>query len=170
MEYDEEVDRQDKKEQNKNNVANYKKKTEHTSRVDELRGEEVTILTPTNAENKEPEPKTNPKPSNKSWSQIAGINVKKTTNVKQQQKKTIKIKPEFESNRIGYDRIVVTPTHFNNKPFRGYVTDQEANVINMAIGLHDMDNLHGTSFYRSENDVLFITYKLKQNMSIQEIE
>ena len=52
----------------------------------------------------------------------------------------------------------------------GYVTDQEANVINMAIGLHDMDNLHGTSFYRSENYVLFITYKLKQNMSIQEID
>jgi hypothetical protein len=35
--------------------------------------------------------------------------------------------------------------------------------------LHELDNHHGTSFYRSEKNVLFITYKLKRNMSIEEI-
>ena len=38
-------------EHDKNNVAFYKKKTEYTSRNDELKEDMVTILTPTNAEN-----------------------------------------------------------------------------------------------------------------------
>ena len=39
----------------------------------------------------------------------------------------------------------------------------------MAIGLKHLDNHHGTSFYRNEKNVLFITYKLKKNMPIHEI-
>ena len=74
----------------------------------------------------------------------------------------MKIKQEFESDTVGYDRIVITPTHFNNKPFKGFITDEEAKIIRMAIGLNILDNLHGTTFYRSEEDVLFITYKLKK--------
>ena len=85
------------------------------------------------------------------------------------QRKIIKIKPEFESDNTGYDRIVISPTHFNNQPFNGFIKDEEAETISKAIGLHELDNHHGTSFYRSEKDVLFVTFKLKRNMTYLEI-
>ena len=71
-------------------------------------------------------------------------------------------KPVLDADEIGYERIVVTPTHINNKPFRGYVSNIEADTICKAIGLHNKGNHHGTSFYRSKNQVLFITFILKK--------
>ena len=114
----------------------------------------VATLTPISKEEEVPEPK-------KTWSQVAssGTRTQSSDKVK---RKIMKIKPEFESDTVGYDRIVITPTHFNNKPFKGFITDEEAKIIRMAIGLDILDNLHGTTFYRSEEDVLFITYKLKK--------
>ena len=38
-----------------------------------------------------------------------------------------------------------------------------------AASLKYLDSHHGTSFYKSENDVSFITYRLKQSMCKQEI-
>ena len=35
--------------------------------------------------------------------------------------------------------------------------------------MKDSENHHGTSFYRNEKDKLFITYRLKQTMSHEEI-
>ena len=52
---------------------------------------------------------------------------------------------------------------------KGFISNEGANLIHMAIGLDNLYKLHGTSFYRRKEDVIFITYKLKQNMSIQEI-
>ena len=82
-------------------------------------------------------------------------------------RKIIKIKPEFQWETTGYVRIVITPTQFNNKPFNYFITDKDAKIFKMD----NLDNLHGTTFYRSDEDVLFVTYILKQNQntSIQEI-
>ena len=41
--------------------------------------------------------------TSKSWSQIAGVNVRKSATEKSTQKKPTKIKPEFESDTSGYD-------------------------------------------------------------------
>ena len=78
----------------------------------------------------------------------------------------MKIKLEFKSENAGYDRVVVTLTHYDNKSFKGVITEDDANIINMAISLHNLDNPHGMSFYGSERDVLFVTFKLKLNMSL----
>ena len=114
-----------------------------------------------------------PSPSlslSKSWSEMAGVNMKKFATEKSPQKrKPTKINPEFELESTGYDRIIIVSTHFNNKPFKDYIADEKAIIINMAISLDKLDNLHRTSFHRSEEDVLYIVYKLKQNMSIHEI-
>ena len=59
--------------------------------------------------------------------------------------------------------------YFNNKPFKGFVTEKEAEIISKAIGLKESENHHGTSFYRNEKDELFITYRLKHTMSHEEI-
>ena len=84
-------------------------------------------------------------------------------------KKTTRIKPVFNSDNTGYNRIVITPTHFNNKPFVGFITEEEAETISKAIRLKELGNHHGTSFYRNEKDVLFVTFRLKCSMSLQEI-
>ena len=102
----------------------------------------------------------------KSWSEIVSEYPATIGPVK---KKTTRIKPVFNSDNTGYDRIVITPTHFNNKPFVGFVTEEEAETISKAIGLKELGNHHGTSFYRNEKDVLFITFRLKCSMSLQEI-
>ena len=159
-------------EDDKNNAAFYKKKN-----LDQCAERPNKMSSTSQSHKPEPNPEPNPEPEsttmsstpNKSWSQIAGINIKSATRVMPPQRKIIKIKPEFESESVGYDRIVVTPTYFNNKPFNGFITEEEAEIINMAIGLQHLDNHHGTSFYRNEKNVLFITYKLKRNMQIQEI-
>ena len=175
-------------EEDKNNVAYYKKNK--NNREDDVSkekeepaqrrsGDRVSVVVSPRLPNQKPEPNPEPNPEpesttmsstpNKSWSQIAGINIKSATRVMPPQRKIIKIKPEFESESVGYDRIVVTPTYFNNKPFNGFITEEEADIINMAIGLQHLDNHHGTSFYRNEKNVLFITYKLKRNIQIQKI-
>ena len=64
---------------------------------------------------------------------------------------------------------MATPTHFNSKLFDGFISEQEAETISDAIGLKELDNHHGTTFYRCERGVLYITYKLKQNMTQCEI-
>ena len=83
---------------------------------------------------------------------------------------TTKFKPVFDSKQTGYDRIAVTPTHFNKNKFKGSISKSEANIIGHAIGLHELDNNYGISFHRSEEDTLFLMYKLKKNMSLQEFE
>ena len=109
--------------------------------------------------------------SGKSWSQVAGENVKaKLNKTGLIMRNDVQIKPVFGSIQKGYDRIVVTPTNFNNKHFKGFISESEADTISRAIGLHELNNHHGTSFYRNENDILFITYKLKRNMSLTEVE
>ena len=161
-------------EEDKNNVAYYKKKnaTLEKDEPSEMPSANrsrtfispmlpVATLTPISKEEEVPEPK-------KTWSQVASSGTR-TQSSDKMKRKIMKIKPEFESDTVGYDRIVITPTHFNNKPFKGFITDEEAKIIRMAIGLENLDNLHGTTFYRSEEDVLFITYKLKKTMSIQQI-
>ena len=166
-------------EQDKNNVAFYKKKIEHISikaSKEDLIEDKVASRNSSsrNSENEKQEiesitvPKHLSTPA-KSWSQIAGENVKPVREIMSPQRKIIKIKPEFESDNTGYDRIVISPTHFNNKPFNGFIKDEEAETISKAIGLHELDNHHGTSFYRSEKDILFVTFKLKRNMTYLEI-
>ena len=81
-----------------------------------------------------------------------------------------KIKPVFDSNETGYDIIFVTPTHLNRKHFKGFSRGKKANANGQAIGPHELDNHHGTSFHKSEENILFIMFKLKQNMSLNEVE
>ena len=104
--------------------------------------------------------------NSKTWSQIAKAGLADRGPVKNP---TARIKPVFNSESVGYDRIVITPTHFNSKQFKGYISEKEADTISMAIGLKDLENHHGTSFYRNEDDMLFITFKLKQTMSKDEV-
>ena len=164
-------------ENDKNNVAYYKKKIDVTLQNEEKMNCTKPSLNLSNTKEyqdcyqKEIKQATQntPTPPSKSWSQIAGENVNNVASNRSIQKTNPTIKPEFESESSEYDRIVVVPTHFNNKPFKGFISNEEANVISMAIGLDNLDNLHGTSFYRSEEGVLFITFKLKRNMSIQDI-
>ena len=68
------------------------------------------------------------------------------------QRKDVQIKPVFDSNQKGYDRVVVTPTHVNMKQFKGFKSESEADIIGRAIGLHELENHHVTSFYRSKED------------------
>ena len=65
----------------------------------------------------------------------------------------MQIKPVFGSNRKGYDRIVVTTTNFNNKHFKSFVSETEADTISRDIGLIELDSHHETYFYRNENDI-----------------
>ena len=60
--------------------------------------------------------------------------------------KTTRIRPEFESEINGYDRIVTMPTQFNNKPYSEFIKDKEAKINSKAVGLHKLGNHHGTSF------------------------
>ena len=62
----------------------------------------------------------------------AGLCTQPSNNEK---RKIMKIKPVFTTENAGYDRIVITPTHFKRKPFKGYVTEKEAQTISKAIGL-----------------------------------
>ena len=77
------------------------------------------------------------------------------------QKKTTRIKPGFDSNNTSFDRIMAMPTHFNSKPFDIFISDQEAVTISNAIGLKELDNHHGTTFYSSEKGVLYITFQIE---------
>jgi hypothetical protein len=151
-----------KPEDDRNNVAFYKKKTDTNSKNEDI--EHHKVIT------EQQEEKTREVDEGKTWSQVAGRNVKNVERrAEMSAKRTTKISPEFKRNQTGYDRIVVTPTHFNKKQFKGFISDEEAVIISNAIGLATLNNHHGTSFYRSENDVLYITYKLKRNLSQQEI-
>ena len=98
-----------------------------------------------------PATQNTPTPPSKSWSQIAGENVKNFASNRSIQKTNQTIKPEFESENSEYDRIVIVPTHFNSKPFKGFISNEEANVISMAIGLDNLDNFHGRPYKRLEN-------------------
>ena len=82
--------------------------------------------------------------------------------------KTMRIKLEFDTKSNGYGMIVITPTHFNSKGYRRFIKDEDAEIINKTVGLHNFDNHRETSLYRSKTGVLFITYKLKRNMYIHE--
>ena len=86
------------------------------------------------------------------------------------QVKKTRISPRFDGDSEGYDKIVVTPTHFNNKPFKGFISDNDAEIICKAIELHDTGNHHGTTFFRNDEDFLFITFKLKRTMIQNEVE
>ena len=79
------------------------------------------------------------------------------------------MRPEFKYNQTGYNRIVVTPNHFKKKQFKGFISDKEAEILSNTIGLTELNNHYGTNFYKIENDVLYIAYKLKQNFSQQKI-
>ena len=143
----------------RNNVAYYKTKVDSNVEYDKEVDRQVKI---------EPKEDKTQHEKPESWSQIAkrGLNQLEPMKTKNQ---TMRIKPAFTSVSTGYDRIVITPTHFNNKPFKGFVTEKEAEIISKAIGLKESENHHGTSFYRNEKDELFITYRLKHTMSHEEI-
>ena len=139
-----------KPEDDRNNVAYYKKKSN---------------VEPTDQDVKDV--KLQPEKS-KLWSQIVKT-CPTSTPSRPEKGQTTWIKPEFNSENLGYDRIVISPTHLNNKPISGFITENDAETICAAIGLKEIENHHGTSFYRNEDDVLFVTYKLKQTMSKHEI-
>ena len=95
-----------KPEDDRNNVAFYKKKTDTNSKNEEI--EHHKVIT------KQREEKTQDVDDGKTWSQVAGRNVVNVERrVETSAKRTTKISPEFKRNQTGYDRIVVTPTHFN---------------------------------------------------------
>ena len=87
----------------------------------------------------------------------------KTTRSPRSMLKKTRIDPAFE--RVD-TRVVVQVTHFNKKKFNGFVTlDDAKHQIFQAIGM-ELSNHHGTSFERAEEDnVLFITFKLKRPIS-----
>ena len=92
----------------------------------------------------------------KSWSQIGSTElVTRSSNTVTN--KTTRIRPECESKSNRYERIVITSTHFTNKPYRGFIKDEETEIISKAVGLHNLDNHDGTSFYRSKK-VFFLLY------------
>ena len=90
-------------------------------------------------------------------------------------KNIVKIIPLFErekkseSKNLTFDRIVVSPTHFNNSKFSGYVTIEDAEVIRSAIGIKNVD-FHGTSFERLPSGELSITFRLQREMDEQTIK
>ena len=59
------------------------------------------------------------------WSQIAKRGLDQLEPMKMRNQ-TLRIKPAFTSASTGYDRIVITPTHFNRKQFKGFITEKEA--------------------------------------------
>jgi hypothetical protein len=76
----------------------------------------------------------------------------------------IKIEPAFAEDGT---RVVVKVTHFNNKKFEGFVSQDDAkHQIFQAIGLK-LNNHHGSTFQRDEDDssLLKITFRLKQPIS-----
>ena len=92
--------------------------------------------------------------TNTTWAAVASMPPK-------QEKSTID--PLYLGEEPGFDRIVVRPTHFNKTDFDGYITCEEANLIRKAINLEE--NVHGTTFYRNRDGVLFITFKLVNNLT-----
>ena len=74
------------------------------------------LQTSTNLDQTNP---TKPSTLSKSWSQVAGKNVQRKADTETNFKKPTKIRPEFECKQTGYDSIVVTPTHFNKREFKG---------------------------------------------------
>ena len=63
---------------------------------------------------------------------------------------------------------MVTPTKFNKKDFDGFITHTEADLIRKEIKLDG--NVHGTTFSRSRDGKLFITFKLVSNLTLDEIQ
>ena len=144
-----------KTEYDRNNVAFYKKiKNEEENPKAEVSPQSTTVTSTQTSEQSE---------KSKTWSQIAKAGLADRGPVKNQ---TARIKPVFNSKSVGYDRIVITLTHFNSKQFKGYISEKEADTISMAIGLKDLENHHGTSFYRNEDDMLFITFKTSSHAFI----
>ena len=66
--------------------------------------------------------KTAPEKS-KSWSQNASAGLV-TQSSGNERRKTMKIKPVFDLENTEYDRIVITPTHFN-KSFKAFNNDEK---------------------------------------------
>ena len=95
----------------------------------------------------------------KTWASVASTPLK-------QEKKTVD--PKFLAEEAGFDRIVVTPTKFNKKVFDGFITSTEANLIRKEIKLDY--NVHGTTFNRNSDGKLFITFKLVSNLTLDEIQ
>ena len=102
--------------------------------------------------------------------------VSKAAATQANRKHYIKISPLFEREKrvqdegaLTYDRIVVSPTHFNSKKFSGYISLEDSEVIRNAIGIKT-ENLHGTTFYRSPTGELSITYRLRKEIDEQKIK
>ena len=128
-------------EDDKNNVAFYKKKNldqspECPDEMSSSSQSQTLTSTPNPAPNQK---EISNQDKTKSWSQIAstGLVTQSSSIV---MNKTTRIKPKFKSKSNGYDRIVITPTHFNNKPYSGFIKDEEAEIISKAVGLHNLDN------------------------------
>ena len=112
-------------EQDRNNVAYYKK-----NKTDEIKNGNQAQKSSTPIEDHYPKEQSS-KDEPKSWANIvsarlARLDTQSDGSNGTAQRKTTRIKPEFESDSSGYDRIVITPTHFNNKPFNGFIKDDEA--------------------------------------------
>ena len=100
----------------------------------------------------------------KSWTKQIGVEPEKEL---KDVVKTTRILPKFdEMEDSTCDRIVVSPTHFNKKKFSGFVSFDEAQIICDAIGLEDH---HGTTFLRDDQDDLLITFKLGKKICRKEI-
>ena len=63
---------------------------------------------------------------------------------------------------------MVTPTKFNKKDFDGFITHTEADLIRKEIKL--VGNVHVTTFSRSRDGKLFITFKLVSNLTLDEVQ
>ena len=68
-----------------------------------------------------------------------------------------------------YDRVVVSPTHFNNRKFSGYITIEDSEVIKGAINIK-YEDYHGTTFDRSSVGELSITFRFSRGMSGEKIK
>ena len=157
------------------NVAFYKKRQQQQKREEEPRTESATSQMKTEPE-LESETKTKmtaattTTPSTSpTWASVATMKSGASKS-----RHLAKISPLFESEKknelsLTYDRIVVSPTHFNNRKFSGYLTLEDSEVIRKAIGL-ETEVFHGTSFDRSDSGELSITFRLKTLMSEEKIK
>jgi hypothetical protein len=97
-------------EQDRNNVAYYK-----NNKTDESENGNQAQKSSTPIEDYYPKEQSS-KDEPKSWANIVSARLATQSDGSNgtAQRKTIRIKPEFESDSSGYDRIVITLTHFNN--------------------------------------------------------
>ena len=116
----------------------------------------------------------------KTWATVASsaVAVQGTTTTTTLMKSVTRISPLFEREEksvqrngllTAYDRIVVSPTHFNNGKFGGYITFEDSEVIRAAIGIQNED-FHGTTFDRSSSGELSITFRLSREVCGEKIK